>query len=234
MFFLGDKTLIVIVGGKGNMGTRYGRILDDSGVGKIVLDLDSNELDWSQAMNRASGVLIATPTTTHTAVLAQVIAHRRDVPILCEKPVSKELDQVSLSHMANLLEARGINLQMVDQYRFVEAVSDPSVNGWTIYESFHSGNDGADWDCINIIAKADHINRVKLDVKSPLRKEDGKYWNCWINGGKIELADVIKSYSKMLAHWLKDPMPNYDYIKTAHAKVWEYKHACVDAMSTGC
>lgn len=209
--------MILILGGRGNMGTRYGKILREMGVDFEVHDIEHGRLEQD---SRIRGVLITTPTDAHLGSIHQV-TEKFDVPILCEKPIAR---YAQIIDVIDDWEKAQYNIQMIDQYAFCPRyVSD--IPG-TLYHSWHSGNDTLPWDCINIIAKADDLDDCHISNTAPRN-----HWECRINGYDLKLADMGRAYKAMLEQWLDDPKPNYDYIRQAHCKVLELK--CKQTVSKG-
>lgn len=194
------KKTINVVGAAGNMGQRYMAILNcfPSVIPRPV-DLDS----WDLFSKKAAGTIIATPTDTHAEVIKKVADMAGDSHhMLCEKPIAK--DPKVLAELLRRCE----NLDMVDQYYY--ALKEEVPGGMTSYNYYHSGPDGLEWDCINIIAKAD--GPLVLQNSSPI-------WECRINGYELDLQTVNEAYVDMVQDWLEFGMPNHEYIVSAHNAV---------------
>jgi hypothetical protein len=197
--------MICIIGHKGNMGRKYGVILDHIGVEWFGVDVDEGSLN-----READGYIIATPTHTH----CEFIGWLRDLgkPILCEKPVSKNL--VELEKLLHACEKSGTKLQMVSQYDYLVK---PQSEGPTVYDYYKHGGDGLYWDCINIIHHAK--STVIIKEKSPI-------WTCIINGHQLSLADMDRAYIDMIQDWLKNPRADYDRIWKSHDQVSSMEKRC--------
>lgn len=185
----------LILGARGNMGRRYGAIMDYLGVPYYAVD------DGDTLPTDFDGVLIATPTALHKPHIEHFAS--AGVPILCEKPIAKTMAEVDA--ITDTCTKHGTCLEMVDQYKFLASYS----NGQTYYDYFRHGTDGLYWDCINIIGNARGV--VTLGEKSPI-------WTCQINGVAISLANMDGAYIQMIRRWLNEPESGLPYIYHAHEK----------------
>jgi hypothetical protein len=129
-------------------------------------------------------------------------------PILCEKPFTDDLGE--LSRFLDWAGKSQVNLQMVNQYRYIPHLG---ANALTYYDYYHSGTDGLAWDCISLIALA--RGSIMLHNRSPV-------WECIINGQHLSLRAVQEAYVEMLVHWLATPKQDLKYIYDAHRKVKDY------------
>jgi hypothetical protein len=190
-----------IIGILGNMGRRYEAILRTYGY--KVTGEDIGLVDAGGSGN-AQGYIVATPTDTHIDVLKR-IAHRGK-PILCEKPLSKDLD--ALEKILHFCDAEKTKLSMVSQYDYL---IDEVGEGLTSYDYFKHGSDGLYWDCINIVKHA--RGKVELRETSPV-------WQCQINGQRIQPGLMDMAYIEMILDWVKNPSPtDLGAIWDAHKKV---------------
>jgi hypothetical protein len=194
---------ILVVGCKGSMGKRYCAILDYLGIDYEGVDLNDKPTKSYNA------VILATPTDMHIDDLEFFLP---DVPVLCEKPISKSFG-AARTICAMALE-KGWDLRMVNQYEYL--TSPRSDNGPTLYDYYRSGNDGLEFDCYNIIGLAE--GRVSLRNKSPI-------WTCAINGQILRLSDMDGAYVKMIRSWLSGEVNNITYILKANDKVRAYIEA---------
>lgn len=190
---------ILIVGSKGNMGRRYGAILTHLGVeweGVDIGDVPTQHYD---------GVIIATPTDMH---VDDVEFYAPDCPVLCEKPLSKDIGAVrEICRRANKEAWR---FRLVNQYEYFD---NPLSTGPSGYDFYNHGRDSLPWDCINIIGLA--RGAVTLGEASP-------YWLCQINGQRLSLAMMDHAYVSMVSSWLDGDFDNVDYTLRAHEKVVAY------------
>lgn len=76
--------------------------------------------DLDALLTASDGVLLATPTTTHPALLREAIAAR--VPTLCEKPIAGDVDEMRA--LVDDVEASGVDVLVGFQRRFDPAVSE--------------------------------------------------------------------------------------------------------------
>jgi hypothetical protein len=189
---------IVVIGSKGNMGRRYALILEHIGCEVIGVDL----IDGQRVIPKADGYVIATPTDSHYDIIRYTLPFQK--PILCEKPISKNMIELQ-----TLLSIDNLDLSMINQYEFL---INPNYTGHTIYNYFKTGNDTLHWDCINIIGLA----KQSYDIKN-----DSLVWRCVINGQELNIADMDLAYINNIKGWVEG-WRNKEYILTAHAKVMKH------------
>jgi hypothetical protein len=183
-----------IIGNRGNMGQRYGAILKDLGHEVFGRDLhDTNMEDLS----KMDGFIVTTPTDSHADDIEGLICFKK--PILCEKPVIKDL--VRLREIIGRLG--DTPFQMVNQYRFLCGHS----HGPTFYNFCKHGGDGIFWDCINVIGLAERDWHVS---------DTSPVWQCTINGQHIPQERMDFAYCYMIQDWLANPRGDLGYILQAH------------------
>jgi hypothetical protein len=193
---------ICIVGGKGNMATRYRCILSMLGVDSVSWDIDENH-----DLSDVTGFIVATPTPTHFDVLQKLLPMQK--PILCEKPVTKSKEE--LETIGRLAALYNTPFTMVAQYCWLV---DPALTGPSHYDYFKHGPDGMPWDMFQIISLAKQ--EVQVGETSPV-------WDCMINGQQLNLAAMDFAYIEMMRSWLQNPSSQpWDFIETCHRKVREY------------
>lgn len=177
------------------MGRRYQAVLQ-------YLNIPFQAIDEGDAVpnEHYRGVIIATPTDSHVDLIE--FYNELGLPILCEKPIAKNLPDVRRA-------LRCERLTMVNQYDYLVP---KGMFGETYYNYWNSGKDGPGWDCINIIGLANGPV-PKISNESPL-------WKCQINGHELSIADMDSSYCRMIDDWVKRPdANNLDYIERAHLRV---------------
>lgn len=190
---------IFIFGCKGNMAKRYAAILEHLGHSWCGEDLDYSE----GLLSDCDAVIVATPTDTHVKVLRQILDCGK--PILCEKPITKDLKELR-QLMADCVLA-GTKLQMVSQY---DHLVDWEGRGPSYYDYFKTGPDGMPWDCLQIIWLAK--GEVEIGNKSPV-------WICKINGMPLDLNDMDGAYVDEIKAWLNRPRNDIGRILDSHEKV---------------
>jgi myo-inositol 2-dehydrogenase / D-chiro-inositol 1-dehydrogenase len=79
-----------------------------------------NVEDLDALLKASDGVLLATPTTTHPALLRAAIA--AGVPTLCEKPIASHLDEMRA--LVDDVEASGVEVLVGFQRRFDPAIAE--------------------------------------------------------------------------------------------------------------
>lgn len=195
---------IAVIGANGNMGKRYCQILKYLEHEYVAIDIDTNNEELAAGCD---GVIIATPTGRHDIDILKW-HHYLGKPILCEKPISTDIERVEA-----ICGVPGINLRMINQYRYFVMQANPMHMGLTSYDYFKTGTDGLYWDCINIIGQASE--RIVLQNESPI-------WRCQINCYPLNVGEMDLAYIWNIRNWLKkfDGQFDYiDYILKAHKKV---------------
>jgi hypothetical protein len=193
------KKKIFIFGNKGNMATRYKFYLEY--LGCKVTGCDKDDKASISEVHYADGVIIATPTNTHTSILKDMSLFGKK-PILCEKAISTDLSAVEGICNSDL------QLRMINQYEYWSHYFD--TNAPSFYNYFKHGNDGIAWDCINILGLAN--GSCDLAEFSPV-------WSCVLNGHRLYLDDMDQAYIWNLSDWLLKENENKAYIRSAHRKV---------------
>ena len=179
------------------MGKRYQAILRHLGKDFVGIDKGDElpEIPYS-------GYIIATPTDTHAGFLAELVKYKK--PILCEKPISKNMDEVG--QLMRLYHEEKCPLKMMLQYDYVaEFVG----NGLSLYNYFRHGNDGLVWDCMQIVGAAK--GEIALYDDSPI-------WKCSINGRDLNSAQMDYAYVRYVQDWFKDPFQPLGRIMDIHQK----------------
>jgi hypothetical protein len=198
---------VLIVGSEGSMGKRYQAILKSLEVPFLTADVHHSVEQIINLVKECSAIIIATPTNTHLHYLRLFSSLGK--PILCEKPLSKDVSE--LLEIQNIVREKDVNLTMVMQYKML---IDPDGTGPSYYDYFRHGNDGLAWDCIQILSLAK--GKVSL-------KEDSPIWHCMINGKKLNLSDMDKAYIDFIRFWLKKPGDKIGDLIEHHLRVLEYQ-----------
>lgn len=204
--------MILVLGHKGNMGQRYTTILDHLQQEWMGLDVANGPLEKgtiSEAMERCDGCIVATPTDAHVSnLLALVDSHK---PVLCEKPICKDLDTLEL--VLRLYNERKTPLTMVLQY---EELLNKFSKGISYYNYFRTGKDGLYWDCVQIIGLAN--DEVEVKNTSPI-------WKCQINGQWLSIQDMDRAYINNVQRFLSGEYMNLKRIYEIHERVTKYAEA---------
>lgn len=201
--------MILVLGHLGNMGIRYTKILDHLNTEWKGLDTRMAPLTADiilDAAKTSAGVIIATPTRFHEEHLEMLCD--LGVPVLCEKPLSKDL--ANLKRILLRYQESHTPLSMILQYK--ELLNDAAV-GASSYNYFKTGSDGLAFDCIQIIGLAK--GTVSIANDSPT-------WECTINGQRLNLADMDQAYVWNVMRWLKGDYQNLKEIYAIHERVKEY------------
>jgi hypothetical protein len=198
---------VVVVGALGNMGRRYCAILKYLDVPYYAIDVKKlyfDPIDW----NKVYGIIMATPTATHLYDIASYVSYGK--PILCEKPITKNLDLLS----EFIMDHPEMELRMINQYEYlIDPANKKYSEDLSYYSYYNSGNDGDSWDCINIIGMSNMP--VTINKDSPV-------WNCCINGHVLDRAKVDWSYVENIKDWLCGHTSNLSYIVKAHRKAFDH------------
>ena len=214
---------IAIVGGAGNMGRRYELILKYLGVNPHIIDVGKEPV-----VKNFDGVIIATPTETHVKLVEDWAS--KNIPILCEKPISTCVDAVK-----ELCKSRKLKLRMINQYekfeqeriaesKIIKVMGTPGPQMATFYDYFKTGNDGLAWDCINIIGLANGSVHVQ---------DSSVVWRCVINGKILTLDMIDHAYIWNIKDWLDKKDNNKKYIRHAHDAVERYINDQSSSRNTG-
>lgn len=190
----------LIIGSRGVMGRRYGAIFKYLGIKHLGMDIGD------AVPTGFDSVLIATPTVKHIRDIQNALDY--DVPILCEKPIATDLDEVL--QICDEIELAAGQVRMVNQYEYLQ---NPSYKGATVYNYFNHGKDGLAWDCISLIALAQ--GEIVLGEDSPI-------WHAFLNGARLSLGDMDRAYIDMISDWVGGYVADLAYIREAHLKVHGY------------
>lgn len=193
--------MTLIIGSEGSMGKRYQAILRHLGEQFMCIDLNSTH---SVEIENCDKFILCTPTNTHYKILKTLVPHEK--PILCEKPVTKDLSE--LSNILAECKYHKTPFNMTFQYSELAKYSDA---GDSSYNYFRTGNDSLIWDCLQIIGLA----------SGPLEiKNDSPVWKCRINGKDLSLADMDGAYVSFVKKWINGEInQNHDDLYKIHEKV---------------
>ena len=200
--------MILLIGSKGSMGLRYSAIFNYLNIKFIGVDRETSLEKIAELSMNCDKILIATPTDTHFEILKYLIP--LDKNILCEKPISKNIKEIET--IIKLVNESKSKLNMVFQYGELVHNSE----GESIYDYYRSGNDGLNWDCLQIIALSNYFTTIRN--KSPI-------WTCKINGLSLSIADMDRAYITFIKSWINGNLnQNLLWILECHKKVEEYGH----------
>jgi len=209
--------MILIIGSEGSMGKRYQAILRHLKEEFVRCDKVDGTLPLVSArLLDYQGVIVCTPTDTHTSILNYLEAGEFNGRVLCEKPLTK-----SMPHLDYILNLK-IDLTCMMQYSVLD---DPNAQGPSHYNYFRHGNDGLVWDCFQVIALA----RGKVAIS-----EDSPVWSCRLNGKKLFLSDMDDAYVKFVKGWLLGSIKqSSSLLRDWHYKVnhWKTNDECNDRDS---
>lgn len=206
-----ERLRVALWGASGNMGRRYTAVLNALGDSIIPIDVHQSETERLALSAGADCILVATPTETHETILKQLA--QLHIPVLCEKPICKDLK--ALEAILKLYYQNRTGFRMINQY--ASMVPQPPNQGPTYYDYFNHGKDGLAWDCVNILGLAG--GEVALAEKS-------YYWRVCINGDVLSHSNVDFSYFDMLKKYRREMNRSMDdYIMRAHERAAEFERA---------
>lgn len=194
---------ILLVGAAGNMGQRYQAIFRYLKIEYYAVDILQTPNEIRELAKESSGVLIATPTDTHAKLVDLVMMARK--PIMCEKPITKNIPE--LKRILKDCTKNQVPFRMINQYKILTA--GPYRSGVSYYDYFKHGNDGLEWDCIQVI---------QLSKTAPHLSENSPIWKCAINGHNLSLQHMDMAYIEYVRHWLEKPKQDFGEILEAHIK----------------
>jgi hypothetical protein len=193
------------------MGKRYQAVLKYLGKSFTCVDaIDSEDYILRMAQD-SNGVIIATPTDTHVYYL-NLLAPRIKAPILCEKPICKDIDD--LKFLIADLKSHGTNLTMMMQYKFLDFSAMLQIEGPSHYDYFRTGKDGLYWDTFQTIALA--RGPVVVRNESPI-------WDVQLNGRRINFSDMDNAYITAVSEWINNPGDDLDQLLEMHIKVKKHE-----------
>lgn len=193
----------LILGANGSMGQRYQAILKHLGRDFICKDKEVTDQEMVSLANSVDGVILATPTETHTEQLTTLIELTK-TPILCEKPVTKNL--VELKVLFEKMNQKETHFTMMMQYKML----DHGGAGHSYYDYFRTGKDGLVWDCFQIIALAKWS--VEINNQSPV-------WECYLNSKRLSLGQMDQAYVDFVDQWTRSRGDDLDELYRMHEKV---------------
>ncbi len=206
--------MIALIGSDGSMGKRYQAILKHLGLDYVPFDRPMSDRSIVEAAFGCERVIIASPTHTHLSYLLELLPSK--LPILCEKPVTKNIDEINELHA--YCDKHNYSYNMVMQYKQLlvsTAKGEPSY-----YNYFRHGNDGLIWDCMQTIALAE--GQIVLGEDSPV-------WKCNINGQFLNIRFMDQAYVDEVAAWVKGTLnQSMDEILRIHKKVHAFQRALDD------
>lgn len=167
--------MVLIVGELGNMGKRYKTILD-------FLKIENKGIDLGERIPKHwDSCIVTTPTDTHYDVVKNLEIFKR--PILCEKPLSKNPNEIK--------KLKG-DIFLVCNWKFVFPYDLYADENKCRYNFYNTGKDGIIWDLCQLIY---------LDEDIPIIDNDSPIFAASINGIPVSLEMIQWSYIRMLDLW---------------------------------
>lgn len=193
---------ILILGSLGSMGKRYTAIVKWLGHTPVCYDAAMGKFSVS-LYKGIDHAIVATPTDTHYEWCNSLI--NMGIPTLCEKPVSKNIDEIKA--LITWAKERNTDVRMVCNWAFTVkktfeeffAGTTPmwKPNSNTIrYNNYHTGKDGLYWDAIQLVYLSKSKRHLHLYTESPTLSAlfNDQY--------SIGLDDIASSYIEMIMEWL--------------------------------
>jgi len=193
----------LIVGYKGQIGTRYQAVFNYLKAPWIGVDIDCVIPD----PNDYGDVLVCVPTDYHFN--SSLFYAEDDKRVLCEKPISMEDGQIEslikteykISMVNNWWWAIKIRFGHMPRVKIIE------------YNYYNTGKDGMAWDCIQPIFIADRV----------IIKTDSPVFQCHVNGQELTRFFFDASYVEMIKAWLAgDNLWTLEQALEANQKVRQY------------
>jgi len=185
---------VLVVGGLGSIGRRYCAILRYLGIEYEVLDIQKMRIDGSALLTDNifdlndcvfDKAIIATTTDTHFRYCKRLIEIGK--PFLCEKPLSKNLEECK-----ELVELDQQKLGfIVNNYRHCLPIPSKRIS----YNYFNTGSDEALWDACQLIYLDPN---AEIMTSSPI-------WELSCNlGTEISYRSLENSYVEMIQNFILD------------------------------
>src|SRR5687767_13647152 len=102
---------VLVIGASGSMGKRYQAILSSLQIDYVPMDKMHLPYAIDHQAAKSEGIIIATPTETHVDFIKHLSQFK--VPILCEKPIVKNLE--ALTDLMDFVRQEKTNLTMMLQ-----------------------------------------------------------------------------------------------------------------------
>ena len=208
---------IMLVGALGSIGRRYAHILHRiKGIDLVALDpafdAKHRNADWFTERNiptlspnkgqdyvwpkrdeyKPDKVLIASPTNTHDEWCRKCIEHK--TAFMCEKPLTKDLD--SCVSLAIAADSTGTPAHVVCNYKFALQGTTRSYYDPISYNYYSTGNDGALWDCAQLL----YFNPdMKIQTDSPIWTLEVEHRRRTQN---LPYRKLEMGYIEMIEDWL--------------------------------
>lgn len=173
---------VLVVGGLGSIGSRYVSILNYLKHDPVIYDTSVHEV--VPGMEEYEKAIIATPTDKHFFWAAYF--GKRNIPFLCEKPLSKEEGECKL-----LVDYNGF---VVNNYAYLCGTKQPKIE----YDYFRTGKDGTLFDCCQL---------VYLDPSVQI-KTDSPIWRLKIDEQPISYLSLEYSYINMISDFVNGAYNN--------------------------
>ena len=188
--------IVCIIGALGNMGKRYCSILKYLGHEVVEYDVNTDKSlgDCLKGVHRA---IVATPTGAHENFFSILL--EREIPFLCEKPVSLNLGK--LDWLQKESSERKVPVSQVCNWRYVRGGLKPN-NHKVRYNYFKTGSDGMYTDCIQLLQLSQELGTRNYDVSI---RTNSPVFDCEIDDQVVTLDDIDTSYLMMIEDFCSKP-----------------------------
>lgn len=170
---------VLLIGGLGSIGKRYAAILRNL---KVNFDTYDITVRFEPKFENYDSFIVATPTDTHLDYLKKLKSFGR--PILCEKPISKNVDDIPTD----------LDAYVVCNYLYVVRMLNLPSPFKIFYDYYNTGKDGMHWDCCQLIY---------LDPQAKLRTNSHR-WNLNVNDNWIKYRNLEEAYYRMISDFVFD------------------------------
>lgn len=182
--------MILLVGGNGSIGRRYQAILQFMRTPYMVHEANDTETFESKLKKGITKAIIATPTNSHVNFCREFA--NRSIPFLCEKPLSKNIDEVKWIQTI-CKKSPGY---VVNNYAFLNEGLEPPIH--FRYDFYNTGKDGLVWDICQLIYLARKYE-AELCVRT-----NSYWWDMEWGTIQVPYAWIEQSYMRMLRAFLSD------------------------------
>lgn len=199
-----QKPKVLIIGSKGNIGRRYVSIMQTYNIDGYEYDIINIKESVHDLIDKSTHVLIATPPESHVHYINLALSKGKYV--LCEKPISYNLDDIKYLHN----HPNKDKLNMVCNWIFLpqyDIILQP--NSYTIeYNWFYYGKNA--WDLIQPL----YLSHTFTYHSYPL-------FSVKVDNEMFTQQDFNYSYLKMIKAWLgkRELLWGIDDIEKSHIKM---------------
>ena len=175
--------MIALIGGEGSIGRRYAAILRYFDMKYVVVDPVREDYDRALRV-KVERAIVCTPTAMHYQGVKWCM--EKDIPILCEKPLS--INQRECFELGRYKKGFVVN-----NYQHVfQRFQNEKFN--IKYNYYNTGKDGVAWDCCQLIY---------MDPKVEIRT-DSPILTIWVNNSRITHENIERGYMTMIRAFMAE------------------------------